>query len=114
MEDWSLEVTKDFDGTEKLIQIVGQARFGVSILGVWKQLNLRLFSLRLLRQSGIDVEEAVPHEPADSRHHSEEDEKEGGEVHGEGQAQGEESKQPCRKGDGGECDEPEEKAGDGS
>ena len=69
MEDRPFQVTKDLDGTKELVKVAGQARFGVSILAVRKQVYLWFFSLRLLRETSVYVKESIANEVADGRNH---------------------------------------------
>lgn len=129
MEDWAFEVSEDLDCTQELVEVVGQARLRVPFLGVWKEVDLRLLPLRLGGQARVHVQEAVAHEPADRGHYSQEDEQtiagasaanqwrvgmhsQGGKVHGEGQAHGEQCKEPCWEGNSCEGNQPKEEARD--
>lgn len=63
MKDRPLEVTKHFDCAEELVQVIGQSRLRVAFLRVREQVDLRLLALRLGRETGVDIEEAVSYEP---------------------------------------------------
>lgn len=50
---------------QELVQVVCKTWLRVSFLCVWEQIYLRLFSLWLLRETSIHVQEAIAHKPAD-------------------------------------------------
>jgi hypothetical protein len=66
VENRTLQVTKHFDCTEELVEIVGQARLGVVALCIGKEIDLWFSSLWLVRETGVHVQEAVANEPTDS------------------------------------------------
>lgn len=114
MEDWTFQVAKDLDSTEKLIEVVGQSRLGVGFLRVWEDFDLRLLPLRFGRQAGVHVEEPVPHEPADCRGEGHEEQQQSRHVHGKRETRRQEAEQPCWQGQGDEADRPVENTGNDS
>jgi len=64
MEDGTFEIAKDFDGAEKLVQVIGQARLRVRFLAVGKHFDKRFLALRARWQSRIHVHPSVPDQPA--------------------------------------------------
>lgn len=67
VEDGALEVAKDLDGTEELVEVVGQAWLGVAILGIGEEIDVWFLALGLGGEAGIDVQKAVADKPADGR-----------------------------------------------
>lgn len=64
MEDRALEITKDLDCAQKLIQIAREARLDPFVMSIREQVDVRLFALGLWWQSRVHVEDAVSHNPA--------------------------------------------------
>ena len=50
-----LTIAENLDGTEEFIEIIGQTRFRVSILGVGEEIDMWLFSLWFLGESGVHI-----------------------------------------------------------
>ena len=50
-----LTIAENLDGTEEFIEVIGQARFRVFILGVREKIDMRLFSLWFLGESGVHI-----------------------------------------------------------
>lgn len=68
MKDWPFQIAKDFESFQELVQIIGQPWLRVSLLRIWKQIDLGPLALWLGRKSGVHVEEAIAYKPADGRH----------------------------------------------
>jgi hypothetical protein len=47
MKDRPLQIPKDLDGTEKLVEVIGQSRLVVPFLSIGEEIDLGLFPLRL-------------------------------------------------------------------
>lgn len=67
MKDGPLQIAKDLDRIKDVIDVLTEAGLRIAIPAVRKQIDRRLFSLGLLRQSGVDSEVAITYEPADCR-----------------------------------------------
>ena len=62
------QVSKHFDRAQKLIEIIRQPRFRVSLLRVRKQIDLRFFTLRFGWETAVHVKVAVANEPYHGGH----------------------------------------------
>jgi hypothetical protein len=74
VEDGSLEITKDLNGAEKLVKVVGQAPLDTLLVSVGEEVDLRLLALGLRSEPCVLVQDAVPHDIVDGTTDGEEDE----------------------------------------
>ncbi|KAK8010487.1 hypothetical protein PG990_009452 [Apiospora arundinis] len=49
MEDRPFQISEDLDGAQELVEVVGQAWLAVLIVRVWRQIQVWLLALRLMR-----------------------------------------------------------------
>ena len=67
VKDGAFEVAKHFNSAEKLIEIIGETRFGVAFWDIGEKIDLSFFALGFGGQTAVHIQKPISNEPADGR-----------------------------------------------
>ena len=73
MENGSLQISKDLDGAEELIEVIGQTGLRVAFMDIGEEVKLGFFPLWFRGKTAVHVQEPVANEPADGRDEDQQD-----------------------------------------
>lgn len=73
MENGSLQISKDLDGAEELIEVIGQTGLRVAFMDIGEEVKLGFFPLWFRGKTAVHVQEPVANEPTDGRDEDQQD-----------------------------------------